>query len=359
MEWVEKTVFISYRRTNAPWALAIFQNLTQHGYDVFFDFMGIAGGDFESVILENIRARAHFLILLTPSALERCGETDDWLRREIEAALDNRRNIVPLMLESFDFGTPAISNQLTGKLDTIRRYNALRVPVEYFMEAMSRLREKHLNVPLSAVIHPASSSAQKAARKDQAAAAAAPAVEEKELTAQQWFERGFDATELQEALRYYSEAIRLKPDYTGAYNNRGIARRIKDDLDCALRDYDEAIRLKPDYADAYNNRGNARRNKGDLDGALRDYDEAIRLKPDYTGAYNNRGIARRIKGDLDGALRDYDEAIRLEPDYADAYNHRGIARMGKGDLDGALLNYDEAIRLEPDDGLRRPLQPHT
>jgi hypothetical protein len=55
---VEKTVFISYRRSNAPWALAIFQNLTQHGYDVFFDFLGIASGDFERVILENITARA-------------------------------------------------------------------------------------------------------------------------------------------------------------------------------------------------------------------------------------------------------------------------------------------------------------
>jgi proteic killer suppression protein len=38
---IEKTVFISYRRTNIPWALAIFQNLTQFGYDVFFDFSGI------------------------------------------------------------------------------------------------------------------------------------------------------------------------------------------------------------------------------------------------------------------------------------------------------------------------------
>src|SRR5271166_2223435 len=101
MERIEKTVFISYRRTNVPWALAIFQNLTQHGYDVFFDFSGIASGDFENVILENIHARAHFVVLLTPSALERCGDPEDWLRREIEAALESRRNIVPLMLEGF------------------------------------------------------------------------------------------------------------------------------------------------------------------------------------------------------------------------------------------------------------------
>jgi tetratricopeptide (TPR) repeat protein len=46
----------------------------------------------------------------------------------------------------------------------------------------------------------------------------------------------------------------------------------------ALHDFNEAIRLKPDYALAFENRGNARRAKGDLDGALRDFHEASRLK---------------------------------------------------------------------------------
>ena len=66
MSRVEKTVFLSYRRTNAPWALAIFQALTHDGYDVFFDFMGIGSGDFEQIILENIRARAHFIMFVKP-----------------------------------------------------------------------------------------------------------------------------------------------------------------------------------------------------------------------------------------------------------------------------------------------------
>jgi hypothetical protein len=50
---IEKTVFISYRRTNLPWALAIYQELTHHGYDVFFDYLSIPSGDFEKIIVEN------------------------------------------------------------------------------------------------------------------------------------------------------------------------------------------------------------------------------------------------------------------------------------------------------------------
>ena len=213
MERIEKTVFLSYRRTNIPWALAIYQNLTHNGYDVFFDYLGIASGDFERVILDNINARAHFLVLLTPSALERCDEPRDWLRREIETALANQRNIVPLMLEGFDFGTPKIASQLTGKLAALKRCNGLSIPPDYFLAAMLRLRDRYLNVPLASVLHPASPFAQQAAAQQKQVAGAAAAVHEEELTAQQWFERGFAAVDNDERLRFYNEAIRLKPDF--------------------------------------------------------------------------------------------------------------------------------------------------
>jgi tetratricopeptide (TPR) repeat protein len=345
MERIEKTVFLSYRRTNIPWALAIYQNLTQNGFDVFFDFNGSASGDFERVILGNITARAHFLVLLTPSALERCDDLTDWLRREIETALDNKRNIVPLMLEGFNFGTPKIANQLTGTLAALKHYNALSIPSEYFLEAMERLRQRYLNIPLTAVLHPASLSAQQAATKQKAAAEAAPAVHEQELTAQQWFERGFAAANIDDQLRFYTEAIRLEPDYALAFYDRGVARDEKGDLEGALQDYGEAIRLKPGYADALNNRGTARYAKGDLKGALQDYNEAIRLRPDFAEAFANRGDVRRDKGDLEGALQDCNEAVRLKPDYALAFYNRSIARRDKGDLEGALQDHNEAIRL--------------
>jgi tetratricopeptide (TPR) repeat protein len=277
---VEKTVFISYRRTNFPCALAIFQDLTHLGYDVFFDYQGIASGDFESVILGNIGARAHFLVVLAPSALERCGEPGDWLRREIEEAIEYRRNIVPLMLEGFDFGSPVIASQLTGKLAELKRYNDRNVPMEYFAAAMEKLREKFLNVPLEAVLHPAAAAAQRAAKEQQTAATGAPAVEEKELTAQDWFERGFSATDLDEKYRCYSNAIRLKPDYADACYNRGNARRAKGDQEGAIEDYNAAIRLKPDYANAYNNRGIARRDKGGREGGAQDLAIAERLRHD-------------------------------------------------------------------------------
>jgi len=62
MARIEKTVFISYRRTNLPWALCIYQDLTAHGYDVFFDYQSIDSGNFEKVIIENIKVTTHTLL---------------------------------------------------------------------------------------------------------------------------------------------------------------------------------------------------------------------------------------------------------------------------------------------------------
>ena len=207
---IEKTVFISYRRTNVSWALAVFQNLTHHGYDVFLDYSGVASGDFERVIFGNIDARAHFLVLLTPSALDRCNEPSDWLRREIEHAITTQRNVVPLLLEGFEFSKPEITGKLTGLLATLRRYNALEVYAAYFTEAMLRLREAFLNVPLDAVLQPMSPLTQQTAKDQQAAAKTAKVIQEKELTALEVFQRGFKAVKSQkddaQAVSWYRQA---------------------------------------------------------------------------------------------------------------------------------------------------------
>ena len=154
---IEKIVFISYRRIDFWTALAVYQSLRIEGYDPFIDYQNIRSGDFEKIIIDNIKARAHFLVVLSPSALERCKNPDDWLRREIETAFDEKRNIVPLVMEGFDFGSPDVVTALTGKLFSLRYCNSLKLFPEFFPEAMERLRKEYLNIALEDVyIHPLS-----------------------------------------------------------------------------------------------------------------------------------------------------------------------------------------------------------
>jgi hypothetical protein len=148
---------------------------------VFFDFEGIGSGGFEEVILENIKARAHFLVLLTPTTLERCIDPTDLMRREIETALQFQRNIVPIMLDGFDFGSPGIDEESWSDLALLKRYNGIKVIPEYFSEAMDRLRQRFLDKPLHTVLHPVSDSARQVAQQQKSLAATAPFVTEEQL----------------------------------------------------------------------------------------------------------------------------------------------------------------------------------
>lgn len=167
---IEKTVFISYRRKDISWALAVYQYLSNQKYDVFFDFSSISSGDFEQVIISNIKARAHFVLILTPTALDRCSEPGDWLKREIETAVDEKRNIIPLFFDGFSVSSPSVTQNLVGKLSAIKRYNGLDIPSGYFMEAMQRLNSRYLNIPLDAVIHPVSPEVRMVIKEEQFAA---------------------------------------------------------------------------------------------------------------------------------------------------------------------------------------------
>ena len=105
----------------------------------------------------------------------------------------------------------------------------------------------------------------------------APAVRERELTAGEWFERGFNTRDPDEQIRCYGEAIRLKPDYADAFFNRADAREAKGDLEGAIQDYDETIRLKPNDVDTFYKRADARQAKGDLKGAMADFQSYLEL----------------------------------------------------------------------------------
>ena len=165
------------------------------------------------------------------------------------------------------------------------------------------------------------------------------------------FYRGFSAEdkgELDKVIQNYDKAIELKPDFAGAYNNRGIAYSRKGELDKAIQNYDKAIELKPDFAEVYCNRGLAYGEKRDFDTAIQNFTTTIEIKPDYATAYYNRGNAYGEKDDFDTAIQDYDTAIEIKPDYATAYNNRGIDYGGKRDFDKAIKDFTTAIEIKPD-----------
>ena len=141
------------------------------------------------------------------------------------------------------------------------------------------------------------------------------------------------------------KAIRLKPDFTEAYYNRGIAKEGLGQYQDAIADFDEAIRLKPNFAEAHHSRGIAKAGLGQHQDAIADFDEAIRLNPNFAEAYHGRGNTKADLGEYQAAIVDYDEAIRLKPDDAAAYNDRGAAYAKLDRVAEARTDFEKARKL--------------
>ncbi len=176
-----------------------------------------------------------------------------------------------------------------------------------------------------------------------------------EPDAQDYLQRGLEAHQngnLDDAIEYYTEVIRLKPEDTSivfmAHYNRGVAYETIDRIDSAIEDYNQAIQLNPNSAEAYYNRGYAYFAKDNFDSAFEDYNQAIQLNQDFAGAYNNRGVVYGKKDEIDSAIEDYNQAIQLNPNFAEAYYNRGVVYGKKDEIDSAFEDFNQAIQLNQD-----------
>ena len=149
-----------------------------------------------------------------------------------------------------------------------------------------------------------------------------------------------------EAVKDYTQAIKLDAGNALAYFNRGNAHDALRAFDLAIADYTEAIRLNPEEPDFFNNRGQSRDSVGDHDRAIADYSQAIRLSPKSAQAFYNRGLSYANKGDYRGAITDFDRAIAVEPD-ASLHVARGAANEELGNTPEARADYRRALALEP------------
>ena len=383
---IHKTVFISYRRTNTSIARNVYTSLTSQGFDVFFDLKSITNGDFEQIILNQIANRAHFILILTPSALERCISPDDWVRREIEEAMKLERNIVPLFFEGFNFDSETY--HLRGDyLPTLKNYNGVNVYWDYFDEAINRIQNEFLNKSLDTVLHPISKQKQVEVQQIKEEIEKETVTPE-QLKVQEYFERGIEKgkrSDYKGAIDEYTRAILFDETFAEAYFKRGGCYWNLGDKVQALADYEQAVIIDPEHSkvnimrahtylekakynealveaekavianpeldEAYFARAQVKHHLEDYEGSIEDYDTAIDLNSAYQAAYNNRGYIYDKIGDYERAIANYSKAIELNPDDAIVYNNRGVTNRKLKDYERAIADYSKAIELNPDNAM--------
>ena len=109
--------------------------------------------------------------------------------------------------------------------------------------------------------------------------------------------RAYTEKKYEEAIKYYSESIKLNPNDSISYNNRGVAYTKLEKYDEAIKDYNEALKLNPNFSNAYVGIGFTYDRLKQYDKAIENYSKAIELNPNSSEAYNNRGFAHYKTGE--------------------------------------------------------------
>jgi tetratricopeptide (TPR) repeat protein len=120
-----------------------------------------------------------------------------------------------------------------------------------------------------------------------------------------------------EEIQAYKQAIRLKPDYTSAYERLGARYMRSKKYAEAIEVFRQLIAQKPGDAAAPNSMGEAYLELNKLNEALEAFRQSIRLKPDFGKAYYNLGKCLLAMGNRDGALEQYNILTNIDADWAE------------------------------------------
>lgn len=166
-----------------------------------------------------------------------------------------------------------------------------------------------------------------------------------------------------EAMKDFTETVRLDPKRADAYRSRGAAFLARHFPDLAIADLTEAMRLDPNSHEAVCRRAQAWLASGKYADARDDARSAIRLDPQCADAFHTLGSSLLLSPNQqpDRAIEYFSEAIRLNkklateitPELARAYFDRGVSLDKAGSRQEAQTAFDEAERLDPKYGKLR------
>jgi protein O-mannosyl-transferase len=150
-----------------------------------------------------------------------------------------------------------------------------------------------------------------------------------------------------EAIDYYTQAIKLNAIDHESYNNRANIYMDLNKFDSAFADYKQALRVKPNYYVAFDNLGALYARRNMFDSALHYFNLVLKEKPDYRITYSNRGLTFMSLKRYDEAIKDWQTFLTYEPNSPDVINTIGLCYRMQGKYQDALGYINRAIQISP------------
>jgi tetratricopeptide (TPR) repeat protein len=145
------------------------------------------------------------------------------------------------------------------------------------------------------------------------------------------------------ARKMYLEAIEAfgegSPRDPVLRNKTGIAYHQLQRLDQALKAYQQAVKLKPDYHEAINNIGTIYYTKKSYRRAIGQYRRAIKLAPDQASIHSNLGMAYFARNQMEPAVEEFRTALKLDPEVFEHHSSYGVLLQERSVADRAKYHY--------------------
>lgn len=155
-----------------------------------------------------------------------------------------------------------------------------------------------------------------------------------------WLSLYCDTTEQMKVL---NKAIETKPDYTEAYEIRGLLyENFYENPKSALADYNIAISLNPKNAETYKSRADILKQFERYDEAIADYKKAISLETENSSYLTSLGLCYLAKNNLKSATKCFKKAIRKTKDNfckARAYQYLGYTYIANNEEISNAIKY--------------------
>jgi Tfp pilus assembly protein PilF len=343
------------------------------------------GVDFTEAVIEAVSGCDILLALIgrdwstiaDSRGRRRLDNPDDFVRIEIEAALQRDIRVVPVLVDGASLPHAV---DLPPSLQPLTRRQALELSHTGFRSEVARLiaaadevfkaqPDRSVSPPKAPGKHPrVEQRGQQGLRgaetrlrqKGTRAARSAPDLAQEPFTQGDQrrvitflleAEKCSDDEEYDLAIGYLTDALGLDPNNLDVLIQRGNAYWYAGLLDQAISDFDHALRYRPDSADVLSSRGQALAEAGRFTEAVADLEKTILQASNagpssYMVAYdhNGLGLAYGGLGMFDRALSEFDTSLRQAPGNAWVYFNRGLTYERMGQYRKALTEFEQALK---------------
>lgn len=150
-----------------------------------------------------------------------------------------------------------------------------------------------------------------------------------------------------EAIKAYSEAIKLNPEDHALWYTRAVAYKRAGKILDSIHDLNKTLELNPDFVEGYVELAEAYVKMKNYKGAEEYFNKALKFDSKIVSAWSGLGISNAMCKQYKASIKYFNKAIELQPDTADHWTNRAISKRYIGKLNDAANDLNKAVDLNP------------